>query len=130
MQDPALWRDLDSVNSVTPFQPDRWVLPGGHLHLGEDPADAARRIAAEQLQSSIHKLQLGRVLTYAGPLEGRGQRLHWDICFVFDASVRMDGLPPAFAELRRVPPEQLGRLRFARGHDEVLRDLGLLISTP
>lgn len=129
MQDPEAWKDLDLVASPDrAFPSGRWVLPASHVRIGEDPEAAARRIAERQLQAALGDLRLARVLSYAGPFESRGQALHWDLCFMYDADLRVEKTPPWFAELRRVPLPDLRAADFARGHGEVLADLGLLPS--
>ena len=125
------WTGLDLVASPDrAFDRARWVLPAGHVRVGEDPKAAARRIVERQLQAAVRELRLTRVLSYAAPFESRHQDLHWDLCFVYDADLPAASTPPWFSELRRVPLPQLRVADFARGHGEVLRDLGLLPSEP
>ncbi len=127
MKDPAAWKALDFVAGPdAAFAPGRRVLPASHLRIGEDPEAAARRVAAEQLRAAVSDLRLSRVLTYAAPFEARRQPLHWDFCFVYDADLRLAETPPWFSELVRVPPQDLRRAMFARGHGDVLASLGLL----
>jgi ADP-ribose pyrophosphatase YjhB (NUDIX family) len=128
MRDPKAWETLDAVPGAAAWRADRWVLPGGHLRAGEHPDAAARRIAADHLRAVLGDLSLRRVLSYAEPRPDLGQAVHWDLCFVYDAELDVAGTPPWFAELRRVDLEDLRRERFARGHGDVLADLGLLPS--
>ena len=53
MRDPETWKGLDSVNSSSPFPPDRWVLPAGHLRLGEHPEATASETIGICASSSI-----------------------------------------------------------------------------
>ena len=120
------WASLDHVASGKAAL-EGWVLPAGHVRIGEDPAAAAQRIARDQLRAEVPDLRLARVLSYAGPLPSRGQQTHWDLCFVYDAELEVGDTPPWFVELRRVPLTDLRREQFARGHGDVLADLGLLL---
>ena len=126
MREHEAWASLDAIASGKRAFAG-WVLPAAHLRIGEDPEAAARRVAAEQLRATVRDLRLARVLSYAGPLEARRQALHWDLCFVYDADLEVRRTPAWFAELRRVPLTELTGGRFARGHGDVLADLGLLL---
>lgn len=89
---------------------------------------AARRIARGQVRSSVRNLRLARVLTYLERMPSRREEdVHWDLCFVYDADLKLGDAPPWFAELRRVPLKDLRREEFARGHGDVLSDLGLIL---
>ncbi len=126
MRDHERWKALDRVASGSAaFQEGRSVLPATHLRLGEDPAAAAERIISEQLRARYDDLSLWRVLSFAYPFPDRNQDLHWDLCFTYGAEVEIVTLPPWFVEIRRVLPEDIERLRFARGHGDVIRELGL-----
>lgn len=124
--DHPRWPELDSVPRDLSALADRWVLPAAHLRLGEDPGDAARRIAADQLEAGLEEATLSAVLSYAAPQTGREQDLHWDLCFAFAAKIALDGTPPWFAELAWIPLAELEDVDFARGHDDILRSMELL----
>jgi ADP-ribose pyrophosphatase YjhB (NUDIX family) len=125
MKVPAVWDRLDRVASG-----DRaftgWVLPAGHLRVGEGPDAAARRIAEEQLGVSPQGLRLSHTLSWAEPMEERDQALHWDLCFVYDAEMDVETAPEWFAELKRIPLPEVSREMMRRGHDDVLEAIGLL----
>ncbi len=126
MKEHERWKTLDIVASgALAFEEDRWVLPASHLRIGEDPSSAAERIAFEQLGASYEDLSLWRILSFAYPFPPRNQDLHWDLCFVYGVEVEMDAVPPWFEEVRRIPPGDLGGLRYARGHGDVVQELGL-----
>ena len=125
MREHETWAALDHVASGKAAL-GGWVLPAGHVRIGEDPAAAAERIGRDQLRASVRDLRLARVLSYAEPLAFRGQAMHWDLCFVYDADLDVPDVPPWFTEIRRVPLTALRREGFARGHGDVLADLGLL----
>lgn len=126
MCDHEEWRTLDWIATGGPtFEEDRWVLPASHLHLGENPAMAAERIASEQLRAQYSDMSLWRVLSFAYPFPSRNQELHWDVCFVYGVEVEVEAVPPWFVEMRRFPPAEVERLQFARGHGDVIKELGL-----
>lgn len=127
MRDPGAWKRLDAVMaSGSAFGADRWVLPAGHLRRGESPDAAAERVAREQLLTPSAELEPWRVLSFGGPLRSRGEEFHWDLCFVYRARLEIPSTPPWFAELRRLSLARLRRLRYARGHGDVLEALDLL----
>lgn len=126
MRDHKEWNSLDRIAAGGPgFEEGRWVLPASHLRVGEDPAAAAERIASEQLRARYGDLSLWRVLSFAYPFPSRNQDLHWDVCFIYGVEAEVLSVPPWFAEIRRVPPGEIERLRFARGHGDVIEELGL-----
>lgn len=126
MRDHDRWASLDKIASGTPaFAGDRWVLPASHLRVGEDPIAAAERIASEQLRANYDDLRSWRLLSFASPLPSRGQDLHWDLCFIYSVELEVPTVPPWFAALKRVAPGRIGDLPYARGHGDVLQELGL-----
>ena len=126
MREHEAWSSLDHVASGKDALAG-WVLPAAHTRVGEDPAVAALRIATDQLRATVRDVRLARVLSYAEPMPSRGQESHWDLCFVYDADLVVPETPRWFSELRRLPLTGLRRDQFARGHGEVLADLGLLL---
>ncbi len=126
MRDHDEWRRLDKIASGgQAFEENRWVLPASHLRIGEDPGAAAERIASGQIKASFSDLSLWRVLSFASPFPSRDQDLHWDICFVYSVEVETEVVPPWFADLKRVAPGDVASLKYARGHGDVIRELGL-----
>ncbi|MEE9237372.1 MAG: NUDIX domain-containing protein [Thermoplasmata archaeon] len=126
MKDPKAWSSLDRVSAMgLGFREDLWVLPAGHLHVGEHPDAAAERIASDQLRARLRDLRLWHVLSYAEPMPSRNQDLHWDLCFVYKANLEVPAIPPWFSELRRLPLSKLSSAMFARGHGEIVEELAL-----
>ncbi len=125
MADSDAWKSMEHVASGKAALAG-WVLPAGHLRIGEDPEAAAKRIASEQIRAEMRDFRLARVLSFADPLPSRGQAMHWDLCFVYDADLEVKETPPWFTEIRRVPLGSLRRDEFSRGHGDLLARLGLI----
>ena len=45
--------------------------------------------------------------------------------FVYGVEVEIDVVPPWFVDLKRVPPGDVASLKYARGHGDVIKELGL-----
>lgn len=125
MKDVEAWSSLDRVARDLRIFQNRWVLPASHLVEAEDPGDAVRRIVREQLLGTLQEATLARVLSHAYGAPERDQELHWDLCFVYEVDVEVPDTPPWFSVLRRLPLDDLARVRFARGHGDILREMGL-----
>jgi len=101
-----------------------FTLPASHLKFGEDPMDAARRIADEILM-------LPKELTYSEPLVqtffyepsiAPGER-HFDVLFFYD--VVLDEAfktvhPPWYASLEWFDVDVLINQKYARQHEDVV----------
>jgi ADP-ribose pyrophosphatase YjhB (NUDIX family) len=100
------------LRRVKPERSAGWCLPGAVINYGEDPAQAALRIAREQLGTSPSVLRLVDVQSYGDK--------HWDLCFIFQVEIsavgklREDFTESAHFEAGRWPPE------LREGHREVL----------
>ncbi|MHB8603829.1 MAG: DUF1272 domain-containing protein [Thermoplasmatota archaeon] len=101
-----------------------WTLPARHLKLGEDPRDAARRIARDVLAMPDLALEEPRVVTFFGaPRRFPDLPEHYDVCFLHEARVApaTEAVAPAwYAELAWHDPKTLPASAYARSHDEVV----------
>jgi len=99
-----------------------WTVPASHLKLGEDPRDAALRVAREIL--GVDGLRLGepRVATFVYELDRLPGERHHDVCFLLDTAaprgLRVEP-PPWYAALAWHDLATLPASAYARGHDDV-----------
>lgn len=99
-----------------------WTLPASHLKYGEDPRDAARRVAREVLGLADLTFTEPRVETdlYV-PARFPELGNHYDVWFLVDAEVDRDvPTPPWYAELAWHDPGALPPDAYARGHEDVV----------
>jgi hypothetical protein len=107
---------------------DRWMLPACQLQLFESPDNSARRVARDLLGRPIDSLPAPRIFSeaYRRP-RSTGHDPHWDLEFVY--LLDWSGPPPTpgrlwrqleYRAVRPLPPEA-----FARGHEDVLANVGL-----
>lgn len=112
---------------------ERWMLPSSQLLFGEPPRDAARRLAREQLGIPDLELAGPEVFSesYASAAHPERKR-HWDLHFLFRASMPADPVPrsPAFLELAWQDAEGTPASQFARAHNDIVRLAGLRSSDP
>ncbi|HEV2316824.1 MAG TPA: hypothetical protein VGV89_04535 [Thermoplasmata archaeon] len=95
----------------------RWMLPSSHLLEYEEPAAAAHRIAAEQLERPDLTLAGPEVRSEAYRREGRDDPdLHWDLHFLFRGEWPEGKLVRArpwselrFFDMGHLPPEGVAR---------------------
>lgn len=124
--DPAHSDEWEAMTGVDPERLARhaagWTLPASHLRHGEDPREAARRIAREVLRADVRDVGEPRVTTFAYELPRLPGQQHHDVAFLF--RVRHDAgvaTPPWYAELAWHDPRALPASAYARGHEDVVQ---------
>ena len=129
MAKPELWTEKFQVGE--PYASEavssgKWVLPASHLRFWESPEDAANRILTEQLQAKKIKLKLLEAQSHLSD-PNDPENAHWDICFVHGGTLK-GALKSRewFSELKFVNPKKLTSDEFARGHGDVLTQLGVI----
>ena|ERR1700730_9271125 len=108
--------ELLLVKRIRPeFSAGKWLLPSAIINFGESPEAAMKRIVREQLGVDATNVRLIDFQSYGDK--------HWDLCFVYSASVDSVGkLHPdiekaEYFERGKLPPE------FRSDHLEVLQAL-------
>ncbi|MGA8709748.1 MAG: hypothetical protein WB786_00735 [Thermoplasmata archaeon] len=106
-----------------------WMLPARQLLLFEGPAEAARVIAREQLDSELPVVWGPAVFseTYRRPGSSAADP-HWDIHFVFEGRWPSPTPPSSrmWQELAFVDVARTPRSEIARGQGDVLELVGLV----
>ena len=130
MAKPGIWSEKflvpepyagNAVNS------GKWVLPAAHLLFGESPNDAANRILTDQIQVKKTKLSLLEVQSHLSEDPSDPEGAHWDVCFVHGGTLKGSVKSVEwFSELRFVGTRNLTSDGFARGHGDVLKELGII----
>ena len=106
---------------------NKWLITASHLKYGERPEDAATRILVEQVGAKKSKLKLLQVQSHLSQDPNDPENAHWDICFVYEGTVKgRIQTPEWFSELRFIKPRSLRSDDFTRGHGDVLKDLGTI----
>jgi ADP-ribose pyrophosphatase YjhB (NUDIX family) len=130
MAKPELWVEKFLVGeSYAPeaVRSGKWVLPASHLQFGESPEDAAARILTEEVQAKKAKLRLLQVQSYLSEDPNDPEAAHWDICFVHGGTFKGNlERPEWFSELKFVNTRNLNSGDFARGHGDILKQLGII----
>jgi hypothetical protein len=127
----------DHVGALDPFRirihSKGWMLPSSHLIVHESPQDAARRIAAEQLEVTDLVISEPKVVSEVYPPKlFPDLNEHWDLEFISFASSDASGIPSrsrAFRELRFLDPGSLKRSEIARSHEDILSSSGITLAS-
>lgn len=100
-----------------------WTIPASHLKFGEDPREAARRVAREVLRLPDLRVSEARVATEHYELPADPGATHYDVLFLVDAEAP-PGLvverPPWYAALEWHDWRALPASAFGRAHEDVL----------
>jgi hypothetical protein len=106
---------------------DRWMLPSSQLVLLEGPAEAARRVAHEQLGIDLDEVPGPQVFSDTYPRRGPpGLDPHWDLHFVYSLQgPRAPAPAPLWKSLEYVRVTDTPRTAFARDHGDILELVGL-----
>lgn len=127
--DPAApWDHIGALDaSRTAVHSKGWMLPSSHLIVNEAPDEAARRIAAEQLDRRDLSVRLLRVVSEVyTPRRFPDIVRHWDLEFLFGAEWP-DRSPPrsaAWTDLRFVDLAKTSKNAVARSHEDILEAAG------
>lgn len=122
--DPA-WESLTGLDEGRRRAHGRgWTIPASHLRFGEDPREAARRIAEDVLL--LRGLRLGepRVEVEVGvPARFPDMGPHYDMWFFVEAALPQGAevaRPPWYAELAFHDLAALKPSDFGRSHEDVM----------
>ena len=121
--DDARWEDLAGLDPVRRRAHGRgWTIPASHLKYGEDPREAARRVAEEILRLPGLRLSEPRVETEVGvPARFPEMGPHYDVWFFVDAEGPAEvEAPPWYRELAYVDPRALSPDDYGRSHGDVV----------
>lgn len=100
-----------------------WTIPASHVKHGEDPRDAARRVARDVLGlRDISDVGEPKVATFSYELARLPGTSHYDVCFLLDATAPAHDVarPAWYADLAWHDPRALPADAYARGHDEIV----------
>jgi hypothetical protein len=106
----------------------RWMLPSSQLLFFESPSESARRIATEQLESSLPPLEGPRVFSEQYRRSDSGAHdPHWDLHFLFSGPWPSETPPRArpWLELSFVDVTQTPRSEIARSRGDILELVGI-----
>lgn len=128
----APWDELGAADAgrVVPWSKG-WMLPSSQLVFYESPADAARRIAQEQLGVTLGDLPAPVVMSDAYARTPVSTDKHWDFGFVYV----LDGQPETpphhsgWTDLRYVEVAREPSAAFVRYQEDVLRLVGMPCAT-
>ena len=122
--DPA-WETLAGLDGTRRRAHGKgWTVPASHLKYGEDPRDAARRVAEEILGLQGLRLSEPRVETeVAVPARFPEMGPHHDVWFLVDAELdpgREVQRPPWWRDLAFHDPRALAAGEYGRSHEDVV----------
>ncbi len=127
----APWDHIGALDaSRTQVHSQGWMLPASHLLLHESPDEAARRIAAEQLERRDLALSEPRIVSEVyTPKRFPDVVRHWDLEFIFRGEWPSGVTPRAAAwtDLRFVDVPATPKSAMARSHEDVLASAGLRV---
>jgi ADP-ribose pyrophosphatase YjhB (NUDIX family) len=129
MAKPELWVEkfFGEFFAAEGVSSGKWVLPASHLQFFESPDDAATRVLTEEVQAKKTKLRLHQVQSHLAGNPDDPEGAHWDICFVYGGTLKgRSQRPEWFSELKFVNTRNLTKDDFARGHGDILKQLGVI----
>lgn len=125
----AAWDHIGALDaSRTQVHRKGWMLPSSHLIVNESPDEAARRIAAEQLERRDLAFSEPRVVSEVHtPRRFQDIVRHWDLEFIFRGEwpVGVSPRASAWTELGFVDLATTPKSAIARSHEDILESAGL-----
>lgn len=123
--DDARWETLAGLDPTRrAAHRHGWTIPASHLRYGEDPREAARRIAADILGLPGISLGEPRVETeFEEPARFPGMGRHQDFWFFFDAKLPATtrlATPPWYDALELHDPRALPKDAYGRSHGDIV----------
>jgi len=106
-----------------------WLLPATHLLMEESPDRAARRITREWagLKGNPRFLMVQSHIRPGGFRNSKVKGNHWDICFIYELTVRtVPKAKPWWTETRFVPISKISSMNLGRGHLDILKEAGFV----
>ena len=93
---------------------DKWFIPNGFLHFGEDPEERARVLVKKNLNGKAKSIKLSKVISYKEKSDYYPGYHHWHVFFVYDLdSLKLGKMPVwwdslEYVPIRKLKPEQIG----------------------
>lgn len=93
---------------------DKWFLPCGFLHFGEDPEERAKVLLKDNINGEAKSVKLSKVLSYSEKSDYFPEYHHWHLDFIYDLEdLKLSKTPAWWDSLEYVPvkeikPEQIG----------------------
>ena len=130
MAKPEVWVERFYVGEMFASKyasSNKWILPASHLEYGEKPDAAAMRVLTQEIGVEHGRVTLREVQSHLSQDPNDSEAAHWDICFVYEGTLRGKvERPDWFSDLRFVNPKELGSEDFTRGHGDVLKESGII----
>lgn len=93
---------------------DKWFIPNGFLHFGEDPEERAKFLIKENLNATAKSIKLSSVLSYNEKSEYYPGYHHWHVDFLYDVEgIKLSKMPVwwdslEYVSLDELKPDQIG----------------------
>jgi ADP-ribose pyrophosphatase YjhB (NUDIX family) len=106
---------------------EKWFVPSGFLHFGEDPDACAERLLKELLGGKAKALRPTKVITFTQNSKYYPGYHHWHICFIYEVDgIELGKRPVYLSKLEYVETSKLSAGNVGMAGGKVLQKLGIV----
>jgi len=111
---PSIWKE-------------KWFVPSGFLHFGENPDDCAQRLLTNLLGATANSVKPIKWISFTQNSKYYTGYKHWHICFIYQIDeLKLSKKPEYFSALEYIDIKQLSASNVGMAGARVLQDLGLV----
>jgi len=103
---------------------DKWFIPCGFLHFGEDPQERANVLVKDMLNAKAKSISLSKVISYNEASDYYPGYHHWHVDFIYDLEgLKLSKTPVWWDSLEYVPIKELKPNQIGMAGAMVLKKL-------
>lgn len=104
---------------------DKWFVPSGFLHYGEEPGRCTDRLLKNMLKGTANSMKLSKVVSFTQSSKYYRGYNHWHVCFIYNVEgLSMGNTPAWFTTLEYLSRDKLAADNVGIAGARVMQELG------